>query len=77
MSDTVVNLTEDELAVVEFVLEGLRAGRHVYGPLDVEGDGRDFIDEALQELRDAMVYLPAQIMRLQRLREKLRRLNDE
>lgn len=45
---------------------GLAAGRAVYGPLDLESDPRDFRQEAVEELRDAVVYLGALIVQAER-----------
>lgn len=56
----------DELEVVEKVADGLVRGRAVYGPLEVATDGRDLAGEAAAELRDAMVYAAAGLLRLRR-----------
>lgn len=60
-------LNRDELAVVLEVAEGLVRGRDVYGPMTLSGDGRDYVTEAGEELRDALVYLSAQRIKLRRL----------
>lgn len=56
-------LNEDEIAVLaevlHFALEGLEKGRHRYGPLVLEYDKRDFLQEAREELRDGGIYLAA------------------
>jgi hypothetical protein len=56
-------LNEDEIAVLaevlNFALEGLEKGRHRYGPLILEYDQRDFLQEAREELRDGAIYLAA------------------
>ena len=64
-------LTPDERAVLDFVSEGLRTGKKVYGPLNVASDQRDFLYEAEQELRDSIVYMAGQIQRLRKMREQL------
>lgn len=58
----------DELHVLELVAHGLARGRSVYGELRVATDARDFTNEAIAELRDTMVYVGAQLVRLQRAR---------
>jgi hypothetical protein len=50
-------------AMLDAVREGLARGREVYGGLDVDADARDFRREAGQELRDAIVYVCAEIVR--------------
>lgn len=59
-------LGADELAVLELVAQGLARGRAVYGELKVATDRRDFRAEAGDELRDAIVYSAAELLRLQR-----------
>jgi hypothetical protein len=59
-------LGPDELAVLEMVAQGLARGRAVYGELDVVRDRRDFRAEAGEELRDAMVYLGSELIRMHR-----------
>jgi hypothetical protein len=39
-------------------------GRQLYGQLDLAVDQRDFTREALDEVRDALVYIGAEIVRL-------------
>jgi FixJ family two-component response regulator len=57
-------LGPDELTVLEMVAAGLAHGRAVYGELDLAHDRRDFRAEAGDELRDALVYLAAELLRL-------------
>jgi hypothetical protein len=59
-------LGPDELAVLELVAHGLARGRNVYGELVLATDARDMTCEASQEIRDALVYLGAQLVRLNR-----------
>ncbi|MDQ3298950.1 MAG: hypothetical protein M3619_20410 [Myxococcota bacterium] len=61
-------LGPDELAALELCAHGLVRGRDVYGELDVHTDTRDMRDEAIAELRDAMIYSAAGLLRLQRTR---------
>ncbi len=52
--------------MLEFVATGLARGRSQYGELRVDADRRDFRAEAVEEVRDALVYLGAQLVRLNR-----------
>lgn len=61
-------LGPDELAVLEAVAEGLSRGRGVYGELRLGVDRRDFRAEAAEELRDALAYVGAELVRLRRPR---------
>ena len=58
-----------EARVVRLVAERLAQGRREYGPLDPEGDRRDWLAEATEELLDAVVYLAAEMIRLQAHRD--------
>ncbi len=62
----VAELGRDEVAVLELIAEGLARGRAIYGELDVAADRRDFVGEARDELRDALVYFGAHLVRLER-----------
>lgn len=46
----------DELRVLDRVLDGIERGREVYGPLDLQKDGRDFRREGAMECRDYLFY---------------------
>ena len=59
-------LGPDELASLELCAHGLVRGRDVYGALNVATDTRDMRSEAIQELRDTMVYAAAGLLRLHR-----------
>jgi hypothetical protein len=54
---------DDESRVLEAIAARLRLGRRVYGPLDIEGDARDWRREALEEALDLAVYLAAALLR--------------
>jgi len=56
-------LGPDSLQLVLELLRGMVHGQRKYGPLEVATDGRDFEEEALEELRDTAVYLGAAIIR--------------
>lgn len=70
IADHLEQLGPDELTVALLVVEGLARGRAVYGELHVADDRRDFRGEARDELRDALVYVGAEIVRLQRRGER-------
>ncbi|HEY1556764.1 MAG TPA: hypothetical protein VGF94_18140 [Kofleriaceae bacterium] len=59
-------LGADELAALELVATGLARGRQQYGELRVDADPRDFRREAADEIRDSLVYLGAELVRLHR-----------
>lgn len=59
-------LGPDELAATELVIAGLVRGRQVYGELDVATDTRNLAAETREELRDALVYSAAALLRLTR-----------
>lgn len=62
-----VHLNRDEMAVVIEVAEGLCRGRAIYGPLDMANDQRDWRREAQEELRDCLVYIATERLRLGRV----------
>lgn len=58
------SLNADELEVLCVIAERMaRIGVKSYGHLDIDGDGRDFIEEANQEYLDATVYLAIETIR--------------
>jgi hypothetical protein len=66
IADIVAMLGDDELAVVLAVVEGLARGRTVYGELDLARDRRDMRVEASEELRDSLVYIAAELVRVRK-----------
>lgn len=64
IADHVALLGPDELGVVLAVVEGLARGRTIYGELDLARDRRNMRAEAGEELRDALVYIAAELVRL-------------
>jgi hypothetical protein len=56
----------DEIAVLASVAEGLVKGHGIYGALHLDSDGRDMRAETTEELRDAVVYLTAALLREKR-----------
>jgi len=59
-------LSGDELRIVELQARRLVAGRREYGTLKLDGDPRDFIVEAIEEMVDGAQYLAAKLVQLQR-----------
>lgn len=57
-------MSDDELSVLELVAEGINRGQHTYGSLDVGRDRRSFHWETLEEIRDALVYVGAALVKL-------------
>lgn len=55
------HLAECPAEMREYVRAGLEKGRVVYGELDLSRDERDFPREAVDELRDTVVYLCAEL----------------
>lgn len=56
--------TNDIEAVIKEALCRYDAGRLEHGQLDLSIDKRDFIDEAIEEMLDAINYLSFQILKL-------------
>lgn len=54
----------DELEVLLFVAQGLTTGRTQFGELEVKSDRRDFALEAMEEIRDALVYVGARLQQV-------------
>ena len=59
-------LGRDEREIIIEVAEGLASGRILYGELNLETDDRDFAREAMEEVRDALVYAAAALIRQRR-----------
>jgi hypothetical protein len=66
LAGAAADLNEDELEVLVLVAEGLGQGRGEHGPLNIRTDQRDFALEALEEFRDAAVYLAAAMIKIER-----------
>jgi hypothetical protein len=60
---TAAELGRDELRLLVLVAERLAAGRRRYGSLDIEGDARDFRNEALEEAADGLAYVACALIR--------------
>ena len=53
----------DEDRVIALILDRLELGHRTYGDLDVH-DGRDHVQEALEEALDGAIYLACALLRL-------------
>lgn len=53
--------------VIRQALDKFEAGRLEHGQLDLSSDPRNFIDESIEEMLDAINYLTFQIIRLRSL----------
>lgn len=60
--------SNDIETVIREALNRYDKGRLEHGQLDLSKDKRDFIDEAIEEMLDAINYLSFQIIRLRRLK---------
>jgi len=65
-------LTGDELQIAELVVQRLGDGREQYGAWDVN-DRRDYLQEAVEEVVDALHYSGAALLRAQREAARRRR----
>lgn len=64
-------LGEDEIEVLAEVARGLVRGRDVYGELKIDTDPRDHEREALDELRDGLVYTAVATIKRRRRRAEV------
>jgi hypothetical protein len=63
LAATLALLNDDEVRVVLLIAKRLVVGRKAYGPLDIQGDRRDWGHEASEEALDCAVYLAAETLR--------------
>jgi len=61
--------SEDVNAVIIEALSRHRGGSKKYGDLDLVMDGRDFYQEAVEELLDCINYQVYQVLRLRALQD--------
>jgi hypothetical protein len=69
LEQIVRNLNVDELQIAKSALSRLDEGRKIYGPWNLK-DTRDYPEEALAEVVDALHYCAAELVRLRRDRFK-------
>lgn len=55
----------DEPRILELVRQRLELGKTEYGTLNVSSDKRNFKNETIEELLDAVIYLAAELIRRQ------------
>lgn len=65
LDDCTVVLPTEELKVLLAVAQGMLKGGKQYGPMRLGNDPRDMVQEALEEVRDALVYIGAKLVQLQ------------
>lgn len=65
--ELVDRLVDDELNVAELILSRIDDGRAEYGPMRLAEDGRDLLEEALEEDVDGMIYRSMFLVRGRRL----------
>ncbi|MCP4674545.1 MAG: hypothetical protein GY854_03310 [Deltaproteobacteria bacterium] len=67
LANLIEALPTDEKAIITALLQRLCSGRETYGPWRVD-DGRDYRQEALAEVLDALHYCAAELVRLSRFK---------
>ena len=64
--------------IVKLIRKRLVKGEKRYGKQNIASDGRDFVQEALEEALDCSVYLAGQLIEIQaQLKSKKKLLNYE
>ena len=58
------------IEILDLIEERLLIGERKYGNENVIDDGRDFIQEALEEALDCAVYLAAKLIEIKRKRKE-------
>ena len=58
------------IKILDLIEERLLIGERKYGNENVIDDGRDFIQEALEEALDCSVYLAAKLIEIKRKRKE-------
>ena len=59
------------IEILDLIEERLLIGERKYGNENVINDGRDFIQEALEEALDCAVYLAARLIELKNRKEEI------
>ena len=59
------------MEILDLIEERLLIGERKYGNENVINDGRDFVQEALEEALDCSVYLAARLLELDEKKEKI------
>ena len=58
------------IKILDLIEERLLVGERKYGNENVINDGRDFIQEALEEALDCAVYLAARLIEIKKIKEE-------
>ena len=58
------------MEILDLIEERLLIGERKYGNENVVNDGRDFIQEALEEALDCAVYLAARLIEIKKRKEE-------
>ena len=62
--------------IVKLIRKRLVKGEERYGKQNIASDGRDFIQEALEEALDCSVYLAGQLIEIQEKLKSKKKLPD-
>ena len=62
--------------ILSMIEERLEKGKRQYGEQLEVDDGREWLEEALEELLDAIVYLTAELLLIKKRRNKMITTND-
>ena len=62
--------------IVKLIRKRLVVGKERYGKQNIASDGRDFIQEALEEALDCSVYLAGQLIEIQEKLKSKKKLSD-
>lgn len=72
LGERLLGLEDDEYEILQALLERLEVGRRQYGPWHVD-DGRDYPNEAYEEVLDGLHYVAAELVRRRRKAESSNR----
>ena len=62
--------------IVKLIKKRLVVGEERYGKQNIASDGRDFVQEALEEALDCSVYLAGQLIEIQEKLKSKKKLPD-
>ena len=62
--------------IVKLIRKRLVKGEERYGKQNIASDGRDFVQEALEEALDCSVYLAGQLIEIQEKLKRKKKLPD-
>lgn len=66
LNDLIENFEADEKEIVKLVLGRMAQGQKNYGPWRIESDKRNYTQETLAEIIDAMHYCAAELIRMKK-----------